>query len=1029
MTGTGLYRTGNLLLRWPYGDGHGPRGGRVSDHESASVQGLQLWVRDATERAARLLPFAGGPVVSAEAYHDSVNELSALSGLLDHDPALQSAVTVRLGFVRAMRYCYGAGTAEDQERARELLREARDPGTQIGAATTPGDKRWAAWFPLALALPIHEIGNAGGQAPDFSVMLDWATRMGYRSKSARDELRALADEAAKLPLPPDVLAEVRQISRMLSVPLTGMHFPQDTEKFIAMMPPGFPYADQMRWAAAAMSTESSGAGSTTPEAASSPVRHDATAIPHTPPDPANTPGSDAAPSPAADPAPDATFTAGHADIDTDSLALHTVLPTVFGHFEGLESGNPETVNRSLERLRTARDQLPADHKAAGVLEMLIDLTVYMSPIVGGNLHDESLARAHMRTMAEQSADLTHSDAAGLLSITVRVFNGFIQLREAEKAQDTDAFRSLVEQLTALETAVPPGHLCRFMVLLLLGLARMELGTLTGDQDLRLQGLALAEEAATVEGRRNPLPDASLGLGPLTIALDTIRAALAEDPAPIRDHTPPPPDVPSSDHMTSALSLITRYGLTRDPADLDSAITELERVHDGIQQGQLPHYAATALWELAEAYQERLHRTMDVEDLDACLDTAMEALHTMAADVTLQLGAEHGLLIARSGSTRAAQVALWAQRHSRIDSAVAALEFGRALVLRAASASRAVPELLEAHGHHDLAAQWRAAGAPGGIGATATGDLPREWPSRLRRQALEALGYRQRGGLLGAPTLSELAEGVAASGADALVYLVPGSRVIPGMAFVVGPGTGTEEILLPFLSGAESGPLERYLDASAVRSAAVGDPAAERAWEEALATLCEWAYRVLSPVLTDVERRVAATGERGAAPPRIVLVPCGRLGIVPWHAARLPAQAPHDYLCQTTVISYAASGSQFLRTVERAPRDPATAPVLVADPRMDLTHAEREITALRQACYPQARMCGEYFEPSVAPEAAGTPDELLALLAERPSLLHVASHGSAGISPTTSALHLAFRAAPATCPPLRAGRGRSLTWAC
>ncbi|MCZ0986539.1 CHAT domain-containing protein [Streptomyces diastatochromogenes] len=136
------------------------------------------------------------------------------------------------------------------------------------------------------------------------------------------------------------------------------------------------------------------------------------------------------------------------------------------------------------------------------------------------------------------------------------------------------------------------------------------------------------------------------------------------------------------------------------------------------------------------------------------------------------------------------------------------------------------------------------------------------------------------------------------------------------------------------------------------------------------------------------------------------VPCGRLGIVPWHAARLPAEAPHDHLCQTAVISYAASGSQFLRTLKRAPREPAAAPVLLADPTMDLTHAEVEVIALRDAFYRQARMCGGLFQVPEEELAPGTPEDVLGFLADETSLLHVASHGSAGTRPTVSALHLA-----------------------
>ncbi|MFE3762098.1 hypothetical protein ACFXPI_10085, partial [Streptomyces sp. NPDC059104] len=51
------------------------------------------------------------------------------------------------------------------------------------------------------------------------------------------------------------------------------------------------------------------------------------------------------------------------------------------------------------------------------------------------------------------------------------------------------------------------------------------------------------------------------------------------------------------------------------------------------------------------------------------------------------------------------------------------------------------------------------------------------------------------------------------------------------------------------------------------------------------------------------------------------------------------RGPGDYVCQIMVISYAASGRQFLNTVRRARRAQADAPVLVSDPTMSLPYAE------------------------------------------------------------------------------------------
>ncbi|MFJ5974088.1 hypothetical protein [Streptomyces sp. NPDC093060] len=164
----------------------------------------------------------------------------------------------------------------------------------------------------------------------------------------------------------------------------------------------------------------------------------------------------------------------------------------------------------------------------------------------------------------------------------------------------------------------------------------------------------------------------------------------------------------------------------------------------------------------------------------------------------------------------------------------------------------------------------------------------------------------------------------------------------------------------------------------------------------------------------------------------MLVPCGRLGIVPWHAARLPAGAPRDHVCQIMVISYAASGRQFLDAVRRARRTLASDPVLVADPTMTLTHAELEVTALHRAPPGLLPADAAVRRPVRAARRTGS-----ARHAGRPSRRALRQpvpaprglHGSAGTSPTESALQLARPVDPAGPPPDRPGRpdpGR-LTW--
>jgi molecular chaperone DnaK (HSP70) len=53
--------------------------------------------------------------------------------------------------------------------------------------------------------------------------------------------------------------------------------------------------------------------------------------------------------------------------------------------------------------------------------------------------------------------------------------------------------------------------------------------------------------------------------------------------------------------------------------------------------------------------------------------------------------------------------------------------------------------------------------------------------------------------------------------------------------------------------------------------------------------------------------------------RIVLVPVGELGLVPWHAARCRSGRGYHYACQDVVFSYAASARQFIDAAGLRPR--------------------------------------------------------------------------------------------------------------
>src|SRR6185437_9049492 len=122
-----------------------------------------------------------------------------------------------------------------------------------------------------------------------------------------------------------------------------------------------------------------------------------------------------------------------------------------------------------------------------------------------------------------------------------------------------------------------------------------------------------------------------------------------------------------------------------------------------------------------------------------------------------------------------------------------------------------------------------------------------------------------------------------------------------------------------LPQAASDPLDEFAAAQASLLAAApgtsGYETADSDWRDKLGPLCDWAWTaVIGPLLAQLP---------GTAP-RLVLVPVGRLGVVPWHAARrADPGSGWRYAVADAVFSYAASGRQ-LAEVSRRPVLPLAA---------------------------------------------------------------------------------------------------------
>ncbi|WP_405461087.1 CHAT domain-containing protein [Streptomyces sp. NBC_00101] len=991
----------------------------VNREESGGVRGLRAWAFDAGERVKRQLPGMGGGALPPGAQGAVVAELEQLAGLLDHDDSLRGAVTVWLAGALALRHADG-----DAGRAEGLLREVRDRATPLGAVLGEEDRRWAALFLMGLLSPVQPQPGACGSAPDLSGCLERISRAGPAAMIATaTEIGALMTEVVELPLPSETIGSLRQAQALFTSPSAqGL---SDLVK--GMMPPGAegsPFEAQVQRMMERM-LSAMAAGGRSPGASAQDQDQDqdqdqgpgqdqgpaASAQP--PPRSRPEPRAPAQPQPGVrpdpEPGPGRPRLPGFPFTPEEFRNSVAVLDAVHGVTGGLDpvlrSGKAAELNALLARLRSAQDlAVPGTWDTAPGLESIRALLLGLSPAVGGTHQDQSTGRAHLDKVVRHLEGLGESlppemgDPA-VLAAAIRIGSG---AREAGETGDGSALGGLLKEAEALAAAVPEDDPLRFAVDGALGGVLGALGVVTHDRETLLRALPHIERG-TVRLQESAAPFAGAVPVPSVGSIEMLRAALSGDKdVPVPDLPPPAPDASMEERYSYALSLGMRFDHTGDPVVLDACIEEFERLRAGIRDGMGPRFAADALWHLTEMYHLRRLRTSDVPDRAAetrTVEAAEEALASLAADVLLQTGAEHGLLAARTGARRGVRAARMAASYGMLHEAVAALEVGRALVLQAASTSSAVPDLLEAAGRHDLAEAWRTAGRSSGADDGA--EVPGLLSSTLRREALDVLGHR-RGVLLNTPTVSELADGLAEAGADVLLYLVAGDREGPGLVILVGPEAGVGAGALHDLLDVEEGPLSRYVEAAAARDRSRTGAAAQ-AWEAALEELCDWAAQELGPVLNGVEERLARTGAgRKGRPLRVVLVPCGRLGIVPWHAARLPAEAAHDRLCQAAVVSYAASAGQFLRAARRARRHPAAVPVLLADPSMTLSYADTEVTALRDAFYLDARLCGALYDEKVPP---GTPDAVLGFLGDGISLLHIVSHGEAGTRPTVSALHL------------------------
>lgn len=434
--------------------------------------------------------------------------------------------------------------------------------------------------------------------------------------------------------------------------------------------------------------------------------------------------------------------------------------------------------------------------------------------------------------------------------------------------------------------------------------------------------------------------------------------------------------------------------TGDAAALDNAFDWFRR-GTAVDAG-IPGHIGAAIADLHQTFADAAWRRGYGRDVPFALETGMAALHTLLWRVLGQSSTELSLTQVSEAADQALAIAMRCLVVGELGTAVEALEGGRGLVLRAGAAAVGLGELLRREGFTELATEWEQAGgddAPDYPQPSSSAGRPDALRHRVLRTLRATPSARE---LTGTSDIGAIAAALRELDMDVLVYLVPARGANFGRALLVHSSGELDQILLPGLRADGYGQVTDYVTARRAVDAQPKAPATLAAWHRELDSVGTWAWRHAIGPLRD---RLSGLDR----PARVVLVPCGELGVVPWHAARENLLSGPRYALVDMVLSYAGSARQLVELARRPRRASGERPVVIANPTGDLLSARVE-TRFLAGLYPSARLFGLVDDdlPVLGP---GTRDEVLGELTTA-SLLHFGCHAEGRATPAASLLKLA-----------------------
>ncbi|GAB1510360.1 CHAT domain-containing protein [Actinophytocola sp. KF-1] len=621
-------------------------------------------------------------------------------------------------------------------------------------------------------------------------------------------------------------------------------------------------------------------------------------------------------------------------------------------------------------------------------------------LLTGDLADLDTAAAYLDSLP------ANGEIAGHDVDEARMRIGFLRWQSTRDGDATtalaDHLRAQIRRQAALPT-VPENAGTLAMTHCLLAQVLIAQLALSDDQRLLDEAADHASSALRLLPGNSPLR----GRVELTSAIPQVALAVSRrdrglflatvrrlDDVPVLEGSHPLTLDRATHHLGMAIVWLTWAVGTDDAAALDNAFDWFRR--GTAPDAGPPGHIGAAVADLHQAFADAAWRRGHARDVPFALATGMAALHTLLWRVLGQSSTELSLEQASEAADRALAIAVRCLVVGELGTAVEALEGGRGLVLRAGAAAVGFGALLRREGFTELATEWEQAGgddAPDHAQPSASAARPDALRHRVLRTLRSTPSARELTGTLDTGAIAAALRGL---DMDVLAYLVPARGANFGRALLVHAGGELDQILLPGLRADGHGQVTDYVTARRAVDAHPTMPAALAAWHRELDSVGTWAWRHAVGPLRD---RLSGLGR----PPRVVLVPCGELGVVPWHAARQNLLSGPRYALEDMVLSYAGSARQLVELSRRPRRVPGERPVVIANPTGDLLSARVE-TRFLAGLYPSARLFG-LVDDDLPVLGRGTRDEVLDELATA-SLLHFGCHAEGRATPAASMLRLA-----------------------